>query len=174
MLSCFKTRRLPGLKKRKLLQVTLKVKDGKKGSIPSFILFLSSLLLCGSLLAYFPYLTWCRNIQITEALRLQMEVQKQLHEQLEVCVMVTLTVDVLNFDYNKKGILTQKLKNKRRKSKCGIRLLKIKRVNIFPLLTSFLRKNWRVLLHHCFDFQVTLKQYYECQWNCKVLGEYMN
>jgi hypothetical protein len=27
-----------------------------------------------------------RGIQITEALRMQMEVQKRLHEQLEVCV----------------------------------------------------------------------------------------
>lgn len=29
---------------------------------------------------------WNRGIEITEALRLQMEVQKRLHEQLEVCM----------------------------------------------------------------------------------------
>lgn len=38
----------------------------------------------------------CRSMDITEALRLQIEVQKKLHEQLEVrfCVWVSFSLDL--------------------------------------------------------------------------------
>lgn len=32
----------------------------------------------------------CRGLQINDALRMQMEVQKRLHEQLEVCYLAIL------------------------------------------------------------------------------------
>lgn len=42
--------------------------------------------------SWFVYIyLWYRGIEITEALRLQMEVQKRLHEQLEVCAILFIS-----------------------------------------------------------------------------------
>lgn len=39
---------------------------------------------------------FCSGMQITEALKLQMEVQKRLHEQLEACVSLSVSIKLLD------------------------------------------------------------------------------
>lgn len=60
-------------------------------------------------------LSSCSGMQITEALKLQMEVQKRLHEQLEVCfpfeiIFITLEHGLI-FLLKKKHIITHALHN---------------------------------------------------------------
>lgn len=80
-------RRPVALKKRKQ-QAVLKVMDERKGQFCfQFRIHSVNILLFGSAAQFANHsfnLSFHRSMQFTEALRMQMEVQKQLHEQLEV------------------------------------------------------------------------------------------
>lgn len=64
--------------------------DGRrKGSVLSLVLSLIPVLHCNLVIRaiFRSSISLCRSMQLTEALRMQMEVQKQLHKQLEVLHM---------------------------------------------------------------------------------------
>ena len=96
----FQRRRLLALKKRKQSRVAMKVTERKKGNCCLFSLmyFYFHIFLYKTLGKMFLHLFGPRGTHIAEALRMQMEVQKQLHEQLEVFIMFVKPA-YWNFDW---------------------------------------------------------------------------